>query len=159
MAQLSPWHFAFCSCMYYAGMRFQEVAALRRRDVHDTHIRVMGKGSKERLIPISPGLRKALDGYSESVVTVDTDLVFPSPVTGRQITTIKSAMRLAKKRAGIDRRITPHMLRHAFATHLLERGGDLRSIQMLLGHADISTTQIYTNVAIPHLANTINRLK
>jgi len=159
MAQLSPWHFAFCSCMYYAGMRFQEVAALRRRDVHDTHIRVMGKGSKERLIPISPALRKALDGYSESVVTVDTDLVFPSPVTGLQITTIKSAMRLAKKRAGIDRRITPHMLRHAFATHLLERGGDLRSIQMLLGHADISTTQIYTNVAIPHLANTINRLK
>ena len=160
MTQLSPWHYAFCSCMYYAGMRFQEVAALRWRDVHDKHLRVLGKGNKERLIPISPALHKALDAYiTTAVVTADTDLVFPSPVTGGQITTIKSAIRLAKSRAGITRRLTPHMLRHAFATHLLERGGDLRSIQMLLGHADISTTQIYTNLAMPHLANTINRLR
>ena len=156
---MRPFHLAFCSCLYYGGMRFQEVAGLRRRDIHAHHIRVMGKGSKERLVPVSPPLRKALDAWIGTSPSGMDDLVFPSPITGRQINNIKSAIRYAKQRAGIERKITPHMFRHAFATHLLEHGGDLRSVQMLLGHEQISTTQIYTNVAMPHLQNIVNRLK
>lgn len=161
---LSVYHYAFCCCMYYGGMRFHEVAGLRERDIHETHIVIHGKGNKTRLVPIGEALRDALIAYylKSSVISIDgvnNDLVFPSPVTGEKIISIRRAIGLAKKRAGIDRRITPHMLRHAFATHLLENGADLRSIQMLLGHSDISTTQIYTNVAFPHLRATVDRLK
>jgi site-specific recombinase XerD len=164
IAEFSTFHWAFCSCMYYGGMRFNEVASLRDRDIFETHLRVTGKGSKERLVPISEPLRKALRNYllKSPVVKVDgvvSELVFPSTVTGRKITSIRSAIRGAKRRAGIDRRITAHMLRHAFATHLLEQGGDLRAIQMLLGHASISTTEIYTNITMPHLQATVDRLK
>lgn len=161
---LSTYHYAFCCCMYYGGMRFHEVAALREKDLHDKHLVISGKGNKTRLIPISEPLRGALTAYflKSPVVKIQgvvNDLIFPSPVTGKKITSIKKAIKLAKKRTGIDRRITPHMLRHAFATHLLEKGADLRSIQMLLGHSSIKTTQIYTNVAFPHLQDTVDRLK
>jgi integrase/recombinase XerD len=160
---LSVYHYAFCCCMYYGGLRFHEVAGLRERDIHETHLVIHGKGNKTRLIPISDPLRDALIAYflKSPVVTIEgvvNDLVFPSPVTGKKIISIRKAMGLAKKRAGIDRRITPHMLRHAFATHLLEKGADLRSIQILLGHSSINTTQIYTNVAFPHLQTTVDRL-
>ncbi len=164
---MSIFHVAFCGCMYYAGMRFQEVATLKLGSLHETHIKVMGKGSKIRLVPISGTLRGILDRYLEGRAQLaeknekiaGSDLVFPSAKTGRPLTSIKTAIRLALGRAEIGRKITPHMLRHAFATHLLEGGGDLRSIQMLLGHAQISTTQIYTNVAMPHLRHTVELLK
>lgn len=159
---LSVYHYAICCCMYYGGMRFHEVAGLRERDLHESHIVIHGKGNKTRIVPIGEPLRDALGAYKSSTDKTgrtENDLVFPSPVTGKKIRSIRKAISLAKKRAGIDRRITPHMLRHAFATHLLEKGADLRSIQMLLGHADIGTTQIYTNVAFPHLRATIDRLK
>jgi len=159
VGSLSVMHYAICCCMYYGGLRFQEVAALRERDIHDTHLVVTGKGNKVRLIPISEPLREALMAHFLSTTQIFNDLVFHSPVTGKKITSIKTAIRGAKRRAGIDRRITPHMLRHAFATHLLEKGADLRSIQLLLGHESIKTTQIYTNMAMPHLQVTVDRLK
>jgi len=163
IGSLSVYHYAMCCCMYYGGMRFQEVAAIRERDLHDNHLVVAGKGNRTRLMPINEPLREALIAYFlkspvAKIEGVDNDLIFPSLVTGKKITSIKTAIRGAKRRAGIDRRITPHMLRHAFATHLLENGADLRSIQMLLGHESIKTTQIYTNVAMPHLQATVDRL-
>jgi len=157
---LSTFHYAFCGCMYYGGMRFHEVAKLRERNIHgESHIVVNGKGNKTRLIPISEPLLEALKAHFLKADQIFNDLVFHSPITGKKITSIKKAVKLAKKRSGIDRQITPHMLRHAFATHLLEKGADLRSIQMLLGHSSIKTTQIYTNVAFPHLQDTVDRLK
>jgi len=161
IGQMSPFHLAFCGCLYYAGMRFQEVATLGLGDMHPHHLRVTGKGSKERLAPISPPLREALDKYLaiRKEAGIVSDLVFPSPVTGGQVTSIRSAIRGAKKRAKITRRLTAHMLRHAFATHLLEGGADLRSVQLLLGHSSIGTTEIYLNVAMPHLQKAVNLLK
>jgi len=154
---LSRFHYAFCACMYFGGMRFHEVARLTIDDIHEHHLRVIGKGGKPRLVPINSALREAL--VAHGLRQRDTsDLVFPSPKTGRPLTSIKKAVLLARQRAGIGQRITPHMLRHAFATHLLESGVDLRAIQLLLGHAEISTTQIYTNVAFPHLQRAVDKL-
>ena len=116
-------------------------------------LRVMGKGSKERLVPMGEEAivwveRYLRDGRSELLGGRPSDVLFPSQ-RGEQMTrqTFWHRIKHQAKVAGIGKSLSPHTLRHAFATHLLNHGADLRVVQMLLGHSDLSTTQIYTHVA------------
>jgi len=134
-------------------MRKNEVFNLTWDDIFFEHslIRVRkAKMNKERFVPMSQTLKKAFL-HLKATRTDDNPLVFPSPKTGKPLNDIKRVILRIAKRAGIERKITPHRLRHSFATHLLESGVDLRTIQALLGHEDIKTTQIYTKVAMPVL--------
>jgi integrase/recombinase XerD len=147
---------AMFELLYATGLRVSELVGVRLFEVslNDNVVRVMGKGSKERLVPLGQIAAEWLQRYvagarGELLKQHVSDAVF--------VTTRGSAMTrqmfwtLVKKyalRVGIpQQRISPHVLRHAFATHLLNHGADLRVVQLLLGHADISTTQVYTHVA------------
>jgi integrase/recombinase XerD len=144
--------------LYAAGLRISEllalpVAALAR---DPAYLIVRGKGGKERLAPLNGAARAAVKAYSDARPTFlpkgvkDSPWLFPSRGAGGRLTARRFAQLLeeAALAAGIDRAwSSPHVLRHAFATHLLEGGADLRAVQTLLGHADIATTQIYTHVA------------
>ena len=151
---------------YASGLRVSELLSLRvepfRRD--PDHLIVRGKGGKERLAPIGPAARRAVQAWlavrdaARKQGTPDSVWLFPSTGASGHLTPRRFAQLLeqAALDAGLQRgRVTPHVLRHAFATHLLEGGADLRVVQTLLGHADISTTQIYTHMARDHLSRVV----
>lgn len=156
---------AIMEMLYSTGMRVAELSALDldRIDMKTGMIRVMGKGGKERLVPFGSTARKKLEQYlPERELSMqaraarghlpEKDAVFLNGRGGRL--TIRSIERLVShyaNRSGITVRVTPHALRHSFATHLLEMGADLRSVQELLGHASLSTTQKYTHLNVDHL--------
>ena len=140
---------------YASGLRLSELKNLRLEQLHleAGFINVIGKGNKERVVPVG---RKAVIALSRYLEMARPKLVTPkSPASvfltkrGTPFASVTLWLRIKNRvrRAGISRNITPHMLRHSFATHLLEHGADLRVIQELLGHANISTTEIYTHVA------------
>ena len=146
---------AMLELMYASGLRVSELVGLKTFHVsmNEGVLRVMGKGSKERLVPFGQVARQAIEHYlAEARPAIlggqQTDDLF---VTGRGsgMSRVMFWMLVKKHalRAGITSPLSPHTLRHAFATHLLNHGADLRAVQMLLGHADISTTTIYTHVA------------
>lgn len=142
--------------MYATGLRISELVNLKLSDMHLTmgFIQTMGKGEKERIIPLgeiaSQWLDHYLDGarvYLQDQSAETSEYVFLNS-RGKSLSrqgVWKKVKQLALE-AGIDQNVTPHTLRHSFATHLLENGADLRMVQELLGHADISTTQIYTHI-------------
>jgi len=139
---------------YASGLRVSEVAGLTVAGLllEQGLVRVIGKGDKERIVPIGRPAQRALRSYLEKTrplldKTQAAVHVFLS-VNGRQLTRdrIWGIVKEAARRAGIDKNIYPHILRHSFASHLLAGGADLRVIQEMLGHADIATTQIYTHV-------------
>lgn len=140
---------ALFELMYGAGVRVSEVAALRVQDVDLAAgmVRCVGKGSKERLVPIGEAAAAAIGRHIQQAGLPPQSALFPGP-DGSHITRqrVWQLTREYAARAGIRRRVTPHTLRHSFATHLLGGGADLRSIQEMLGHAQITTTQIYTHV-------------
>lgn len=151
---------------YASGLRVSELLSLRvepfRRD--PDHLIVRGKGGKERLAPVGPAARRAVKAWlavrdaARKPGTPDSVWLFPSTGASGHLTPRRFAQLLeqAALDAGLERgRVTPHVLRHAFATHLLEGGADLRVVQTLLGHADISTTQIYTHMARDHLSRVV----
>jgi integrase/recombinase XerD len=122
-------------------------------------VRVMGKGSKERLVPLGEEALDWIDAYldtarSEIRGSATVEALFPSR-RGRAMTrqTFWHMIKRYAKKAGIKKYLSPHTLRHAFATHILNHGADLRVVQMLLGHSDLSTTQIYTHIARERLKN------
>lgn len=141
--------------LYACGLRVTELISLTldQLNMRQGVVRVMGKGSKERLVPLG---ETALDwlvlyikeGRGQLLSASATDVLFPSQ-RGQQMTrqTFWHRIKIHAKVAGITKPLSPHTLRHAFATHLLNHGADLRVVQMLLGHSDLSTTQIYTHVA------------
>ena len=136
--------------LYATGLRVSELVSLRRSAVmRDTsYLTVTGKGNKERVVPLNDRARDAIRTY---VATLDKDETFLFPSDGAEGYLSRQVFARDLKglagRAGISSaRVAPHVLRHAFASHLLAGGADLRVVQMLLGHADISTTQIYTHV-------------
>lgn len=147
---------AMLELLYACGLRVSELVALsiHQLGLSQGVVRVVGKGNKERLIPMGEEALAWLNRYlrtarSELVGRAVPDVVFPSS-RGRQMTrqTFWHRIKLYAVRAGIDRKaLSPHTLRHAFATHLINHGADLRVVQLLLGHSDLSTTQIYTHVA------------
>ncbi len=150
---------AMLETLYAAGLRVSELTLLRIQDVNleANFVRVWGKGSSERLIPIGIHAREKLLYYIQTarpriLKGINSPHLFAARA-GKPMTR-QGFWKILKgyvKRSGIQKTITPHSLRHAFASHLLEGGADLRAIQLMLGHADISTTQIYTHVARSHL--------
>jgi len=152
---------AIIELLYATGMRVSELVRARRDEVDfDTGtIRVIGKGNKQRLVPVGRPAQKCLRHYlNQARPRLDragqAAELFLS-VNGRALTRkrIWDLVKEAARRAGISKNIYPHMLRHSFASHLLNGGADLRIIQEMLGHADISTTQIYTHVDSRRLLN------
>ena len=147
---------AMLETLYASGLRVSELVNLKIHEVgfNDGVVRVIGKGSKERLVPLG---EQAIDWLSRYLKEARTDILKGQQSEAIFITSRGAAMtrqafwQLIKRyalQAGIDpAKLSPHVLRHAFATHLLNHGADLRVVQLLLGHADISTTQIYTHVA------------
>ncbi len=145
---------AMLELLYASGLRASELANLRISDLNIDigYLRCLGKGGKERVVPVG---RVALDAAVTYLRDLRPRLFGPDSAdflllsrTGRPLTRIE-IWRLVKKyakRAGMHRNVTAHTLRHCFATHLLSGGADLRSVQEMLGHADIATTQIYTHV-------------
>lgn len=147
---------AMLETLYSAGLRVSELAGMNQADIDFDSgvITVRGKGRKERLAPIGSPAAKALERWLAVRRTSDKEPKGPlSPVFvnkyGRRLTTRSIARVLEKylKLTGLDERTTPHTLRHSFATHLLDHGADIRSVQELLGHKSLGTTQIYTHVS------------
>jgi integrase/recombinase XerD len=149
---------AMLQLMYATGMRVSELvnAKLNSLNLDGGYIRVLGKGSKERIVPMGEVARRAIQDYIQHVRDKkglsSSEYLF---ITRRDRPMTRQGFwertKLYAKKAGIKINVMPHMLRHSFATHLLERGADLRSVQTMLGHADVSTTQIYTHVSGTHL--------
>jgi integrase/recombinase XerD len=150
---------AMIELLYAAGLRVSELVNLKVQDVNleACFVRVFGKGSKERVVPIGLYAKEKIDFYIKTfraklLKNVASQYLFVARA-GKPMTRqgFWKLLRKYGQKAGIIRKIKPHSLRHSFASHLLERGADLRSVQIMLGHVDISTTQIYTHVAREHL--------
>jgi site-specific recombinase XerD len=157
--------------LYSSGLRTRELLDLRLHDLNLAvgEVRVKGKGRKERVVPVGQPARRALEAYlsggrGQFVRELPVgeregqDHVFVSR-NGRTLSPSDVRRRLlgAMGRSGVATKISPHTLRHSFATHLLEGGADLRSIQELLGHSSLSTTQVYTHVSATHLRESYRR--
>ena len=145
---------AMLELLYATGLRISELVSLGLASVNLRQgvVRVVGKGGKERLVPVGEEALAWIERFvrdgRQALSGASTEALFPSR-RGRPMTrqTFWYAVKRYALKAGIDRSISPHTLRHAFATHLLNHGADLRAVQMMLGHADLSTTQIYTHIA------------
>ena len=145
---------AMLELLYATGLRVSELIKVKLEDVvlDAGFLRTFGKGSKERIVPFGDSARTAITAYMEhsrpDLNTHNSVYLFLTS-RGRPMTRQTFWMKIVKyaRQAGIRSRISPHVLRHSFATHLLENGADLRSVQLMLGHSDISTTQIYTHVS------------
>ncbi|MEA3435745.1 MAG: site-specific tyrosine recombinase XerD, partial [Thermodesulfobacteriota bacterium] len=150
---------AMLELLYAAGLRVSELINLKLQDVNMEagFVRVFGKGSKERVVPIGLFAKKKIDDYLKTsrpliLKSIASRYLFVARA-GKPMTR-QGFWKLLKRhalKAGFNKKITPHSLRHSFASHLLEGGADLRAVQLMLGHVDISTTQIYTHVAREHL--------
>lgn len=147
---------AMLEVMYAAGLRVSELTGIRLDaiDLKVGYVRVLGKGGKERVVPIGERARLAVVGY------LDQRPPTPASVKTLFVSDRKRAMsnvqfwrliREAARRAGIHKPVNPHVLRHSFASHLVQNGADLRAVQEMLGHSSIATTQIYTHVSQSHL--------
>jgi integrase/recombinase XerD len=147
---------AILQVIYASGLRVSEVCGLDLQDVDDQVVRVKGKGGKERIVPIAKAAVDAIDHYlvqfRQDAVNEKAIPLFVSK-KGKRIdrTLVWRQIKLYAKFAGINKEISPHTLRHSFATHLLENGADLRVIQEMLGHSNISTTDRYTHISQRHL--------
>lgn len=149
---------ALLETVYSCGLRISEACALRAEDIDEAGqmIRVRGKGGKERLVPIGAPALAAIDRYWRALPDrpagrMPAFLGRSSPARPPSPRVIQLRLKRYLARAGLDPDLTPHKLRHSFATHLLDGGADLRSVQELLGHAHLATTQIYTHVTTERL--------
>ncbi len=139
--------------MYASGLRVSEVCSLNLNSINDNMIRVKGKGNKERVVPIANTAIVAVDQYLLIVRRDGVGEALFVTEKGKRIDRnfVWKRVKVYAKTAGIVKNISPHTLRHSFATHLLENGADLRVIQEMLGHASIATTDRYTHVSMRHL--------
>jgi integrase/recombinase XerD len=156
---------AMLELLYACGLRVSELVTLRRADI-DLQlgvVKVTGKGNKQRLIPVHAPALRAVSQYMENVRPVllkgrSSPYLFVT-ARGREMTRqgFWASIKLNGRKAGIFHNLSPHVLRHTFATHLLEGGADLRSVQAMLGHSDLATTEIYTHVVRSRLRDTLDR--
>ena len=156
---------AIIEMLYGSGLRVSELVNLRLSNIYrqEGFMRITGKGSKQRLVPISPVADQWLEYWLEDRSKLDikpeySDIVFLNRYS-RQLTRamIFTIIKTLARQADIHKNISPHTLRHSFATHLLQNGADLRIIQQLLGHEDITTTEIYTHIEIQDLREAIQK--
>jgi integrase/recombinase XerC len=145
---------ALLELFYSSGLRLSELCALRWHDLDlaEGLVTVLGKGSKQRTVPVGSHARNALEAWRAETGAAADAPVFPGRngfITPRAV---QLRLRQLAQRQGLFKRVHPHLLRHSFASHVLESSGDLRGVQELLGHADIATTQIYTHLDYQHLA-------
>ena len=151
---------AMIEMLYATGMRISELVNLKLNnvDINRCVVKVLGKGSKERLIPFGENALEALNLYLNIRPSSNSKEVFLSNRKRRlSRVTFWQRIKTYLKRENLKLSISPHTLRHAFATHLLNRGADLRSVQLLLGHSDLSTTQIYTHIAKQRLSDVLKK--
>ena len=171
---------AMIEVLYATGLRVSELVGLRQADLHldDHYLRCTGKGSKERIVPIGAAASDWVSRYTRDVRPslvargTKTGAKTARPEAGRRVSSVlflnARGGRLSRVgfwkilkahgcAASLPQAISPHVIRHSFATHLLERGADLRAIQMMLGHADLSTTEIYTHVLEARLRTIYDR--
>jgi len=149
---------ALLELAYSSGLRLSELAGLdvERLDLATGEVRVLGKGSKERIVPVGAGARAALARWLEAraaIAPADEMAVFVG-ATGRRLSgrTIERRLAAWAAQQGLSRHVHPHMLRHSFASHVLQSSGDLRAVQEMLGHASIASTQVYTHLDFQALA-------
>ena len=149
---------AILELLYSSGLRLAELVDLNLGDVdeRDATVRVTGKGNKDRILPVGRKALEALAGWQKSRVQMadnDEQALFVSN-RGQRLSprSVQARVNYWAKRQGIDTKVYPHLFRHSFATHLLESSHDLRGVQELLGHSNISTTQVYTHLDFQHLA-------
>ena len=145
---------ALLELFYSSGLRLSELCALKWHDLdlQGGLVTVLGKGSKQRRVPVGSFARAALGEWKADQGAAPDAYVFPGrngPISARGV---QARLRTLAQRQGLFKRVHPHLLRHSFASHVLESSGDLRGVQELLGHADISTTQIYTHLDFGHLS-------
>ncbi len=150
---------AILETLYSSGLRVSELVGLNQEDVDvfGGLVRVRGKGKKERIVPLGKMALKALQSYLEHKPARDHRNAMKAPLylnrSGGRLTdrSIRRMIRKYSRRIALHKEVSPHTLRHSFATHMLDRGADLRSVQELLGHENLSTTQIYTHVTTKRL--------
>ncbi len=149
---------AILELLYSSGLRLAELTSLNSCDLDmaDATVHVTGKGNKDRVLPVGQKALKALDSWlieRRKLADLGENALFVSK-NGTRISkrAVQSRVDYWAKRQGLDTHVNPHMFRHSFATHLLESSNDLRAVQELLGHANISTTQVYTHLDFQHLA-------
>lgn len=149
---------AMLELFYSSGLRLSELAnlTLDRIDFASGEVRVWGKGAKERIVPVGAAAMRALVGWCEArkdIAPMTSDALFVSrngaPISVRSIQTRMKAWAIKQ---GLPRHVHPHMLRHSFASHLLQSSGDLRAVQEMLGHASIASTQVYTHLDFQYLS-------
>ena len=162
---------ALIELLYATGLRVSELLAVRPGDLHleEGYLTCLGKGRKERIVPIGDQAADWIRRYQREARPLLTGTKKGTPARGVPFLFVNARGRPLSRvgfwkilkgyalRAGLSNRLSPHMLRHSFATHLLDRGADLRAIQMMLGHADLSTTQIYTHVLEARLRQVYDR--
>lgn len=149
---------AIMELLYSSGLRLAELVGLNLEglDLRDRTVRVVGKGNKTRIVPVGTEATQALTQWLKeraAIAKPDETALFvgrSGERLGRRA--VQTRVRYWARRQGVSVRVYPHLFRHSFASHILESGGDLRGVQELLGHADISTTQIYTHLDFQHLA-------
>jgi integrase/recombinase XerD len=155
---------AMLELLYASGMRVSEMVALNLEDVDtiNNSVRCFGKGSKERIVPVYPQAAQSVAVYIKDVrplmVRRDTEQALFVNQRGERLTRqgLWQILKAYAKAAGLGAKVTPHTLRHSFATHMLSGGADLRAVQEMLGHANIATTQIYTHVSSEHIRRAYN---
>ncbi len=151
---------AILEIMYASGLRVGEACGLDFQDIGEGSVRVRGKGGKERIIPIARSSLSRIDEYLlhfRDQIQISSQAVFVT-TKGNRIDRVNvwNRIKLYAKKAGLQKNISPHTLRHSFATHLLENGADLRIIQEMLGHAQIATTDRYTHISQKHLTTSFS---
>ena len=154
---------AILELLYSSGLRLSELTDLDCGDIdiHDRTVRVTGKGNKDRIVPVGREALKAITQWQQSrpeIAAIDEPALFVSN-RGTRIRprTVQARVSYWARRQGMDSNVYPHLFRHSFASHLLESSHDLRGVQELLGHANISTTQVYTHLDFQHLAQIYDR--
>jgi integrase/recombinase XerC len=154
---------ALLEVIYGCGVRVSELQGLRSEHILDggRSIKVVGKGSKERLVPLGKEARSALGHWlrARPKDPQESTAIFVNLKSGKALSTrgIQHIIKQRGRDAGIDIHLHPHLFRHAFASHILESSGDLRAVQELLGHENLSTTQVYTHLNFQHLADVYDR--
>ena len=155
---------AIIECLYSCGLRVSELTTLKISDLlfQEDIIKVIGKGNQQRIVPLSSDLKKYLKNYihlirvKQNIRKKYTDILFLNR-NGRQLSRVMifTIVKKFAKSAGINKKVSPHTFRHSFATHLVEGGADLRVVQEMLGHVNITTTEIYTHLNKEYLRQEI----